>query len=580
MQQATGSHPLVPVNETEQHGDRHNLATVINGPAKERWNLDTVIAAAPSVDAPMGLLPNTRVGKYRIEREIGRGGQGCVFLAEDEDLQRHVALKTTGQAPIGNEDWLRRFHYESRALASLQHPNIVQVYEAFQEENAPFFAMEYVDGMSLDMLIRDKGQSRRELVDIVAKCCDAIACAHKAGIIHRDLKPQNVLVGTDGVPKVTDFGLATALSDNEKNPGATTEGRILGSPSYMAPEQAQGLQYKIGPHTDVYGLGAILYEVLTGHPPFEGEGAMSILMRIVKEDPLPPRALDSTVDRDLGAICMKALEKDSAARYASAREMAADLRRYLNNELVLARPASIGTHIRKAIRRNKELAILGSVAMIFVVVALAVSISLFVKQSASSAKEGLRTEARSVASTAAVMFLAEEVNDVRVAGDTEKESFKAMVARMNKLRARNLRIREVYLLRKQEGGKGFVVVADADSFLQARENQPGVAFFNGDAKVITSGLRKGTADAHMVKRHGSKTLSGYAPVLSEDGKTVAVLGLDLCGDSVDTMMQPVLHTTAQVSGLAALLFMALTSTVSIRVLRKRRRRLAGLHSPA
>ena len=375
--------------------------------------------------------------------------------------------------------------------------------------------------------------------------------------MHRDLKPQNVIVTPRGEPKVTDFGLATCLQETEGALGATTDGHVMGSPSYMAPEQAQGMRHMIGPRTDVYGLGAILYEALTGRPPYTGGNAMDILLQIIEEDPIDPVQLDRTIDRELAAICMKALEKNPATRYASAAEMAADLRRYQCDEPVLARPDGVATRMRKAVRRNRDLAILAGLAVAFMGVSLVVSITLFMKRSALTAKEGLRTEVRSVASTAAVMFPAEELGKVRAAGDVEKAEFKSLVARLNKLRARNLRIRDVYLLRPSEDGRSFQIVADADSFVRKEQLRPGAPFANGNGTIVSKGLIQSVAEAEPERKRGGRTLSGYAPVLTENGRSIAVIGLDLSAESVNSMMQPVLRTTAEVSGLAAVLFLGL-----------------------
>ena len=528
--------------------------------------------------SPNWLNPGAIVGRYRICHEIGRGGQGWVFLAEDLELNRKVAVKTVSAMPSQRDEWLRRFRYEARALARVQHPNIVQVHEAFEEQGMPFFAMEYVEGKSLNDVMEERSLDRRDFIKLIAKVADAIGFAHRQGIVHRDVKPQNILFNGDWEPKVTDFGLATSWHDDTQFGVTTTDGRVMGSPAYMAPEQARGRRSLIGPQTDVYALGTILYYGLTRQLPFYAENPMELLMHIVHDEAEPPVSLDPTIGQDLSAICLKAMEKDPRDRYQSADEMAEDLRRYLNDEPILACPASLANRFVKALRRNRELAVLSGIALAFMVLALGVSIGLFTRQSAATANESLRTELRSVANTAAIMFSEKDIAEIQSPEDADKPIYQDVVTRLNKIRARNLRIRNAYLLKRVDGGNGFAFVADADAFLKdgarGSSRDPGDPFLPGPDSAASEALVKPTADPEPVQKKWGNMLSGYAPVLRNDGTPVAVLGLDIRAEDVRELMQPVLRTTAQVSGLAAILFMGLTVTVCVRVMRRRRFRPA------
>ncbi|HEX5270307.1 MAG TPA: protein kinase [Gemmataceae bacterium] len=301
---------------------------------------------------------------YEILGELGRGGMGVVYRARQTRLNRTVALKMIRGGDDAGPDELARFRREAEAVAHLRHPNIVQIYEVGDVQGAPFFSLEYVDGGSLAGKLRGVPQPPRQAARMSETLARAVHHAHERGVIHRDLKPANILLDSDGAPKVTDFGLAKRL---EGDPGQTGTGAILGTPMYMSPEQAQGKTKEVGPATDVYALGAILYDMLTGRPPFRGETVMDTLLQVQTVEPVPCRRLQPGVPADLETICLKALAKSAPRRYPSAEAMADDLARFLNGEAIRARPVAAWERAWKWARRRPALAALTAACVLALV---------------------------------------------------------------------------------------------------------------------------------------------------------------------------------------------------------------------
>lgn len=293
-------------------------------------------------------LPQSVAG-YEIIGLLGRGAMGVVYKARQRGLKRLVALKMILSGKHASAEDLARFRAEANAVAQLQHPGIVQIYEVGEDDGRPFFSLEFVDGPSLHQKLQGMPMSPRDAAALLQKMAEAMAYAHHRGVIHRDLKPANVLLTSDGNPKIGDFGLAKVIEDES---GLTWTGAVLGTPSYMSPEQAEGLTQEIGPLSDVYSLGAILYDMLTGRPPFRGTSVMDTLQQLRTRDPVPPIQLQPSVPRDLETICLKCLEKDRNKRYANASALAEDLQRFLNREPIQARPISWAERSWRWCRRN------------------------------------------------------------------------------------------------------------------------------------------------------------------------------------------------------------------------------------
>jgi serine/threonine-protein kinase len=293
--------------------------------------------AAPGMEAlsqTPGELPE--LPGYEVQGVLGQGGMGVVYQARQQSLGRPVAIKMVPPETKLRPEVLARFRREAETIARLQHPNILQVYDVGEYDGRPFVALEFVGGGSLAEKLGGKPQPPREAAEVVETLARALHHAHERGVIHRDLKPGNILLTEDGTLKVSDFGLAKSLLAAGR---LTRTGTVLGTPCYMAPEQATGRGHEVGPAADVYGLGAILYQALTGRPPFYADSEMETLRQVTEDEPSLPSLVVPGVPADLEAICLRCLEKDPAQRYPSALALAEDLARFRHGERVQARPA-------------------------------------------------------------------------------------------------------------------------------------------------------------------------------------------------------------------------------------------------
>ena len=378
VRRETGNH--APVDEYRR---RFPDLVVPGGP------LESLLSAAGSTAAGVGLEETTsagrpgggsagricpgRFGNYELLEELGRGGMGVVYRARQCSADRIVALKVIRgdrldalprDSQMGTVD---RFRHEAQAAARLEHENIVTVYEVGEVEGEPFFSMRYVEGRSLTEILHDGPISNRQAAAYMEPVARAVQEAHALGILHRDLKPQNILVDEKlDRPMVADFGLAKLMESNEE---LTCAGEVMGSPPYMSPEQAQDSS-RVAPQTDVYALGATLYHILTGRPPFQAATPLETLRQVIEFEPVPPRQLNQSIDRDLDTICIKCLQKEPARRYGSAELLADDLRRYLNGEPIRARPIGPFQRAVRWCRRNPAVATLLTSTVTFLVLAL------------------------------------------------------------------------------------------------------------------------------------------------------------------------------------------------------------------
>jgi len=315
--------------------------------------LDKTQIVTLTIDGEAAPIPS-KFGDYELLEEIARGGMGVVYRARQVSLGRIVAVKTLLAGSMAGKDFIQRFRTEAAAAASLQHPHIVAIHEVGFSEGQHFFAMDYVDGLTLAQLAAKGPLSARQAATYLESIAGAIHFAHERNVLHRDLKPSNVLIDSaNNQPRVTDFGLAKRL-DGETD--LTLSGQVLGSPQFMSPEQAMGKRGTVGKCSDVYSLGAILYHLLTGRPPFQGETLTEVLHQVVNNEPLAPRLLTPRLPRDLETICLKCLQKEPEKRYPTAQLLVDDLGRFLKDEPIQARPVSQFEKAWRWCRRKPALA--------------------------------------------------------------------------------------------------------------------------------------------------------------------------------------------------------------------------------
>jgi serine/threonine protein kinase len=358
--------------------ERLQALGAMNAALADDWTL--VTDDVGDTEVPVERLPE--LPGYEVLRELGRGGMGVVYQARQLGLNRLVALKVLLGGRHASDSSRARFKAEIESIARLQHPNLIQVFEVGDHEGHTFFSMEYVGGGNLEERIAARPLAARDAAELVALLARAMQAAHERDVIHRDLKPANVLLAAFfgreeewgvrglGIPKITDFGLAKRMDVSSSE---TRTEQIMGTPSYMAPEQAKGQSRHVGPATDVYALGAMLYRLLTGRPPFLAEAAIETVRQVAEDEPVPPRQVQPTVPVELETICLKCLQKQPAQRYESAAALADDLRRFLTNEPILAKPIPWWRRLAKWSRRRPAAASLIGLSGFTVVAFLAVA---------------------------------------------------------------------------------------------------------------------------------------------------------------------------------------------------------------
>ena len=339
---------------TPKNQERPVVAGQDSGPAKNVAASDANAEPHGEKETPAARLPR-EFGDYELLEEIGRGGQGVVFRAWQKSLNRTVAVKIIEIGQLTTSAHLKRLRREAEAAAKLNHPGIVPIYEVGERDGTYYFSMRFVEGDALDEVVDRGSVSVRQAAELIAKVARTVHYAHEHGILHRDIKPGNILLDANGEPHLSDFGLARLVEH-----GSTLTGtlEVMGTPCYMAPEQAVGNNAALCRGTDVYGLGAVLYELLTGNPPFSGATTYETIHLLLDSEPRQPRLLNRKIDRDLSAVCLKCLEKNPRYRYSSALELAEDLERWLWHEPIRAKRSGFFTHARKWVQRNPIIAAL------------------------------------------------------------------------------------------------------------------------------------------------------------------------------------------------------------------------------
>jgi WD40 repeat protein/tRNA A-37 threonylcarbamoyl transferase component Bud32 len=365
------------IDELAGHSEAHSPAAAcpIDAPtlppeSVTRLDAPTLDSVATRNAAPRPGAIVRYFGDYELLEEIARGGMGVVYKARQVKLNRVVAIKMILSGQLASKEDVQRFYTEAEAAAGLDHPGIVPIYEVGEHDGQHYFSMGFVDGQSLSSQLADHPLAPREAADMVGKVAQALQYAHDKGVIHRDLKPANVLLDKDGQPKLTDFGLAKRL---EGDSNLTGTGQILGTPSYMPPEQAAGRVSEIRETADVYSLGAILYATLTGRPPFQADNPLDTLMQVLEREPVSPRTLNAKVPVDLETICLKCLNKDRRHRYQTAAELRDELQRFLDGRPIHARPISRSARAWRWCKRNPVVATLTAAVLVCLVAGTVVS---------------------------------------------------------------------------------------------------------------------------------------------------------------------------------------------------------------
>jgi adenosine/AMP kinase len=510
---------------------------------------ETVLSPLPAGGRATALdreqLAQALAGRYRVEAELGAGGMGRVFRATDLALERPVALKTILPEVLADPHWIERFRLEATVVAGLQHPGIVQVYEILEIDGAPVLVMEYVHGTDLGKAV-DRHQFRdAEIAQVMAEVCDAVAYAHSHGVIHRDIKPANILLTADGVPKVADFGLATHRGRQLSAALERAEaGSFLGSPAYMAPEQARGDSRKIGSRSDVYGLGATLYYALTGRAPVRAATPGEAVDQATRGSVVPPSLLRPTVSRDLEAICIEAMAREAEARYSGADEMARDLRHAISGLRVSARRYGWWEMITRAIAFHREVFAFGVVMVLVMLAGIGLALVTLHGTAKASLFEELRRHVTDLAGTAALMIDPAWIRAVDRPGADESPEAARLTALLTEIDQQIPDIRYLWVMRKSRMGPPtmeFVAVSVPQLPAGATSTGPtpaparlGQLFDASPFPELLKGFDGPTADrSYDLTDEWGVALSGYAPIRDETGRAIAVLGVDIGQTDLD-----------------------------------------------
>ncbi|MBK1693782.1 hypothetical protein CKO09_03375 [Chromatium weissei] len=487
----------------------------------------------------LGLQP-----RYRLERTLGAGGMGQVFLATDVDLERRVAIKTILPELVCDTDWVSRLRLEACVAAGLQHPNLVQVFEILNIGITPILVMEYVPGRTLSEMLGEGWLTPLHLTSLMAEVCEGIAYAHARGVIHRDLKPANILLSREGQPKVSDFGLAVRRQDGEQYRHHASDDRVIGSPFFMSPEQALSNTQLPDTRSDIYSLGATLYYGLTGRAPVSGKTMDDVIGAVIHGTPPRPATLGIKISSDLEAICFKALQKDPAHRYSTAAEMADDLRRSLAGLPVSARRYRIWESLGRAMKARKEALAVGLTLILLMMTGLSAAVSLLTTTAENALMNEIRHKVMDIANLSTLMIDSTLVEAAIESRASSHARTRQLAAQLNAICHSTTGVRFIYILRQPRRNDSMLefVVTNA-SFLSNSEldlnqnglvdadetpSMPGDSFDATPYPAMLLGFQKTTADAttENLDQWGI-ALSGYAPIRGNDGHSIGVLGVDI-----------------------------------------------------
>jgi tetratricopeptide (TPR) repeat protein len=439
-------------------------------------------------DLPVAGTSVSYIGDYELSEVVAYGGMGVVYRARQRTLNRVVALKLLLGGGHASADFKKRFRQEAETAAKLQHPNIVPIFEVGEHDGQPYFSMEFVAGTDLARLTRERPLPPRKAAEYVESVAEAIGYAHQQGVIHRDLKPSNILLGQDDRPRVTDFGLARRI---DADSSLTSSGEMLGTPGYLPPEQASIKKGKVGPHSDVYALGAVLYYLLTGRPPFMAGTLAETLQQVLKSEPIAPRRLNPAIPCDLETICLKCLEKEPGRRYVSAQALAEDLGRFVNGEPILARPATVLERVAKWYRREPVVAGLATAVILVFGAGLAISTLLLLRERAArriAVAETSRANEQSEIAAAVSSFLLDDV----VGQASSKGQADARFEIKTNLTVREALQRAAIVINERFTNQPItacaVRFAIGDAYLGLGETQQGERIFDGALKLAQAKL--------------------------------------------------------------------------------------------
>src|SRR5437588_12319393 len=447
------------------------------------------------------------LGDYELLEEVGRGGQGVVFRARQKSLNRTVALKVISLGQWASKTHLKRFRLEAKAAARLEHPGIVPIYEVGERDGSCYFSMKFVEGGQLDEVVRRTPMPIRQAVELIAKVARTVHYAHEHLILHRDIKPGNILLDAKGEPHLTDFGLAR-LVESESSVTQTLD--VLGTPSYMAPEQAVGNNAAVSSATDVYGLGAVLYQLLTGQPPFAGGATYETIKLLLDTEPRPPRLLNPKVDRDLSTICLKCLEKDPQRRYPSALTLAEDLERWLRREPIRARRSGLVSRGNKWLQRKPATAV--SVASL---AALLVALGVIISQTELLRRQPTKSVAASDKSIAVLPF-------ANLSGDNSNAYFTDGI--QDEILSRLSKIAELQVISRTSTAKyksSPPSLREIGQQLRVANILEGQVQRSGEQVRITVQLINASTDSHLWAETYDRQLSDVFAVESEVAQRIA-----------------------------------------------------------